>query len=168
MRLALASVLSSALALAACGTDAGEPLDVDGDAAAAFEIPVGAALQPWLIARGYQDLAAESAPHASSGPHGRVRTFLSPGLATSLAAGNDAHPRGVGAVKELYDGDDLRGWAVEVKVADESAGGAGWYWYEVFGTAETSEPVVDGTAADGCTGCHGRGADYVRVRLPLP
>jgi hypothetical protein len=159
--------LACALVVLAGCTDDGDPLRVDGDAAAGFEIPVGDALHPWLVARGYQDLPAESAPHASSGPHGRVRTFLSPGLAASLAAGNESHPRGVGAVKELYDGDDVRGWAVEVKVEESSAGGAGWYWYEVFGTAANAEPVVDGTGADGCTGCHGRGADYVRVPFPL-
>jgi hypothetical protein len=157
-----------AILLAACGTDPGDPLDVDGDAAAAFEIPVGDDLQPWLVAGSYRDLPSESRPHSSAGPHGRVRTFLSPGLADSLAAGADVHPRGVGAVKELYDGDDVRGWAVEVKVADDSASGAGWYWYEVFGTSAASEPVVDGTAADGCTGCHGRGTDFVRVAFPLP
>jgi hypothetical protein len=95
-----------------------------------------------------------------------VRTFVSPGLAGSLAAGGD-HPRGVGAVKELYDGDDLSGWAVSVKIAEDSAGGDGWYWFEVFDTAPGASPAVDGTGAGSCTGCHDDGQDYVRVPFPL-
>jgi hypothetical protein len=155
------------LCAAACSPDPGDPLDVDGDAAASFEVPVGAALQPWLIARGYEAMRAEPAPHPTAGPHGRVRTFFSPALVASLAGAGE-HPRGAGAVKELYDGDDLRGWAVEVKVQDDSASGDGWYWYEVFGTDVDSEAVVDGTGAGGCTGCHGRGTDFVRAALPPP
>lgn len=152
--------------LIGCGSDSGDPLDIDDDAAADLEIPVGEELQPWLAAGGYQELPAESGIHASTGPHGRVRSFVSPGLSDSLAAGGD-HPRGVAAIKELYDGDTLNGWAVSVKIEDDSAGGEGWYWYEVFSTAADAEPAVDGTGVDGCTGCHASGRDYVRLPFPL-
>jgi hypothetical protein len=156
------------LAVAACSSDdRGDPLDIDGDAAGSFELPVGPALQPWLADRGYQDLPSESAVHESRGPHDLVRTFLSPGLAASLADGDGLHPRGVGAVKELYDGDTLRGWAVSVKIAEDSAGGDGWYWYEVFDTSADAAPATDGTGAGICTNCHGSGEDYVRVSFPL-
>jgi hypothetical protein len=158
----------AALLLAACGTDRGTPLDIDGDAAADLEIPVGAdLLQPWLADRAYADFAGESAVHESSGPHGPVRTFLSPGLVASLETGAGVHPRGVAAIKELYVGDTLDGWVVSVKIDDDSAGGAGWYWYEVFDPAPDAKPVVNGTSADGCVGCHDAGIDYVRIGFPL-
>ena len=128
--------------------------------------PVGEDLQPWLVDRAYEDLPAESEISASSGPHGRVRTFVSQGLSDSLAAGGD-HPVGVGAVKELYDGDEVSGWVVSVKVADESAGGDGWYWYEVFDTSADATPEVNGTGAGGCTGCHDGGRDFVQLPFPL-
>lgn len=165
----LAVAACASLASAACGSDdRGDPLNIDGDAAASFELPVGAAaLQPWLAARNYEDLPSESAVHESSGPHGLVRTFLSPGLAASLAGGSDVHPRGVGSVKELYDGGNLRGWAVSVKIAEDSAGGDGWYWYEVFEPSPDAAPATDGTGAGICTGCHGSGDDYVLVPYPL-
>ncbi len=158
----------AALLLGACGTDRGTPLDIDGDAAADLEIPVGAELlQPWLADRSYADFTGESEVHESSGPHGPVRTFLSPGLAASLEAGAEVHPRGVAAIKELYDGDTLDGWVVSVKIDDESAGGAGWYWYEVFDPSPDAAPFVNGTSADGCVNCHDAGIDYVRVGFPL-
>lgn len=165
---AMTGPMWAALLLAACGTDRGAPLDIDGDAAADLEIPVGAdLLQPWLADRAYADFAAESDIHPSSGPHGRVRTFLSPGLVASLDAGADVHPRGVAAIKELYDGDAPNGWAVSVKIEDDSAGGAGWYWYEVFDPSPDAAPFVNGTGADGCAGCHDAGADYVLAPFPL-
>ena len=156
-----------ALLLLACGTDRGTPLDIDGDAAAGLEIPVGAELQPWLAEQAYADFEGESEIHESSGPHGRVRTFVSPGLSASLAAGAATHPRGVAAIKELFDGDEPNGWVVSVKIEDDSAGGEGWYWYEVFDPSPDAEPVVNGTGAGGCTGCHDAGIDYVRIPFPL-
>lgn len=153
--------------LIACSTDKGDPLDIDEDTAAALEIPVGDELQPWLAAGEYEDFEAESEVHASSGPHGRVRTFLSPGLSESLAAGGD-HPLGVAAVKELYDGDALNGWVVSVKIADDSAGGENWYWYEVFDPAPDATPAVAGTGANNCVDCHGSGGqDYILTPYPL-
>jgi hypothetical protein len=165
-RAALPAACASLL-FACSGTDRGDPLELDGDAAAGLDIPAGAGLQAWLGAGEYAEFPAESEVHASTGPHGRVRSFASPSLFESLSAGGGDHPRGAGAVKELYDGDDLRGWAVSVKIADDSAGGEGWYWYEVDGTGAGASPAVDGTGADGCTGCHESGRDYVRLRFPL-
>lgn len=166
-RTALPFAAAATLLLQACSsTDRGDPLELDGDAAAGLEIPAGGGLQAWLGAGGYSEFPAESQVRRSSGPHGRVRSFVSPGLFDSLSAGGD-HPRGAGAVKELHDGDGLRGWAVSVKIAGDSAGGEGWYWYEVDGTGPDASPSVDGTGADGCAGCHESGRDFVRLLFPL-
>jgi hypothetical protein len=135
-----------------------------------FDVPVeAAALQQWLIDGNYLDFASESAIHASTGPHGRVRIYVNPTLENATDSTN--WPIGSAAIKELYNGsDELTGWAVEVKINDDSSPegfGDGWYWYEVFSTEPDATPVADGTGAVGCTGCHSAGNDFVRVGLPL-
>jgi len=125
----------------------------------------GGALLAWLQAEPYLDWPGESAIHASTGPHfGNVRTWLHPDLVDSLEAGEAMHPAGVGTVKELYgDGMARRGWSVSVKRADDSAGGDGWYWYEVYDDSVLAD--ADGLGL--CTGCHGGGVDYVLTPYPL-
>lgn len=176
---------------AACGDDdAGKGATPDarvdgggsrGDAGArdgalacvACDVPVApAALQSWLAARQYEGFAHESAVKDSQGPHGKVRIFLNPRLAESLAAGASSHPLGAASIKELYaaDGTTLRGWAVEVKVAassDSGGTGKGWYWYEAFSTSASATPVVSAPGAAACTGCHAGGRDYVTTSWPL-
>ena len=124
-----------------------------------------AALQDWLEGFGYLDWDGESAVHPSTGPHfGGVRTFLEPSLVASLQAGNDSHPAGAATVKELYaDGDVLLGWSVSIKLADDSAGGDNWYWYEFF----DGGVLADAEGLSVCTGCHGGGTDYVLTPFPL-
>lgn len=125
----------------------------------------GAELVPWLAAGEYLEWAAESGVHPSSGPHfGGVRTFVNDVLYASLEAGAASHPVGAAAVKELYGaGGTVLGWSVEVKVAADSAGGDGWYWYEGY----QDDVYADGTGEGICTGCHGGGNDYVLSPFPL-
>lgn len=124
-----------------------------------------AELLPWLEAGEYLGWAAESAVHQSTGPHGMVRTFFNQTLVDSYEDGLAAHPQGSATVKELYTaGGQPNGWAVMVKVQPDSAGGDGWYWYELLG--ETV--FADGTGVGLCTGCHsGGGVDYVLTPWPL-
>jgi hypothetical protein len=72
-------------------------------------------------------------------------------------------------VKELYgSGSEVTGWAVAVKTAEESQGGAGWYWYEVFSTTSGSNPVAAAQGPNFCSSCHGNGGvDYVLTPFPL-
>lgn len=147
--------------------------------AAFFEPPPGvdpdrvpassAELFAWLQAGRYRAFAAESAVHTSAGPHGgSVRTYVNAVLEASLGSGNATHPAGSAAVKELFapDRSTLTGWAVEVKLQDDSDGGRGWYWYEVFSTTDGSRPI-EGVGSAACTGCHAQGRDYVRIPFPL-
>ena len=133
------------------------------------EVPTeGDALFAWLQAGNYLDYDAESAVHASTGPHGGdVRTFLNKTLYDSLAAGNATHPVGSAAIKELHDAGGVRGWAVEVKIAETGGGGDDWYWYENFSTTDNSNPVADGTGVGLCANCHSGGTDYVLTPWPL-
>lgn len=55
-----------------------------------------------------------------------------------------------------------------VKTQSDSAGGKGWYWYEVTNTAPGSEPVASGNGVPLCFGSHGNGgSDYVLTGYPL-
>jgi hypothetical protein len=134
----------------------------------AGEVPTTRAeLFKFLQSGAYRMFARESAVHPSGGPHGRVRTYLNPILESSLKAENEAHPVKAAAVKELYSGDRLFGWAVSVKTEPDSAEGDGWYWYEVFSTSDGSRPAADGNGVSLCTGCHAGGTDYVTIPYPL-
>jgi hypothetical protein len=123
-------------------------------------------LEQWLGAGAYKRWPAESQIHPSAGPHGgNVRTFVNAALEQSLAEQAATHPQGAASVKELYGGgtDTRIGYAVMVKLAPDSAGGDGWYWYERLGATV----YADGTGVGLCTGCHGGGADYVLTPHPL-
>lgn len=121
----------------------------------------------------YRDfLAQESAPHPSRGPHTNVgwpvRVFMDPIAYESLEAGNKSHPVGSSIVKEMFNGDgDLQGWAVMVKTNEDSAGGKGWFWYEVTSTESGLEPVAAGNGVQLCQGCHFIGKDFVLTYYPL-
>jgi hypothetical protein len=127
----------------------------------------------YLKSGAYKELAArESGQHGSRGPHTNfgwpVRVFLDPMLDGSLAAGNANHPAGSSAVKEMFDEDgDLQGWAVMVKTAQDSAGGSGWFWYEVTSTRSGDDPFASGNGVPLCFGCHFTGRDFVLTDYPL-
>ncbi len=131
------------------------------------------ALFDFLREGSYKTFAAkESALHPSTGPHTKVglpvQVFIDPTMDASLRAGNDSHPVGAGIVKEMYDADrNLQGWAVMVKTASDSAGGKGWFWYEVTSTTNGSNPVAVGNGVPLCFGCHTAGNDYVLTEFPL-
>lgn len=126
------------------------------------------AIFQWLKDGHYTGWAAESGVHASAGPHGGgVRTYVNAALLESLSAGNSMHPKGAAAVKELYDGATLSGWAVELKTDADSAGGQGWYWYENYSTTDPSGPVAAGNGKSLCFNCHSGGADHVLTPFPL-
>ena len=119
-----------------------------------------------LIASGdYLTWSAEPAVHASTGPHGQVRTFINDVLKTSQDNGNSTHTVGSIAVKELYasDGVTLKGYAWEQKITSES-GKDSWLWYEDL-NKETSSVDFYGVGITLCTGCHASGTDYVLTTL---
>ena len=129
----------------------------------------GAALLKWLQAGRYKAWTHESTAHPSLGPHpSAVITFLNPTLDRSLAAKNAAHPKGAAAVKELLNmHGKLAGWAVSVKTADDSAGGKGWYWFEILGTRDLDNAVANANGVPLCYGCHTPGRDFVLIQHPL-
>ncbi len=138
-------------------------------------VPIGdEALLEYLIGGGYKSFTArEFESHPSRGPHSKygrpVRVFMDPKLDASLESGQSQHPAGSAVVKEMYTADgDLEGWAVMVKTQADSAGGKGWYWYEVTNTVSGSKPVASGNGVSLCFGCHGNGGnDYVLTGYPL-
>jgi hypothetical protein len=86
----------------------------------------------------------------------------------SLKAAKASHPIGASIVKEMYDGSGkLQGWAVMVKTSADSAGGKGWFWYEITSTIDGSKPVASGNGVPLCFGCHFTGRDFVLTGYPL-
>lgn len=172
--------------VAACGTKAA-PRPTPGSAPQASDAAVvavdaapeiseavplePAALQAWLFDGGYKAWPREAGRHESAGPHGdAVLTFLTPSLVASLRRGKgNAHPKGVAAVKELYEKGKLSGWAVSVKLADDSDDGRNWYWYEVFSTARDATAQYQGKGFEVCRDCHSErgGNDHVQSPFPL-
>lgn len=161
-----ANVVGVALLAVVIALVAGAPLFAQDDATAA--VPTEAeALLAFLQAGAYRDFPHESAPHPSQGPHGSVQTYLDPTLAGSLEAGAATHPVGAAAVKELYQGGELSGWAVYVKTQADSDGGNGFYWYEVFSTTDPTRIGADGVGVPLCVGCHQAGRDFTLSPFPL-
>lgn len=161
----LARLLAPALFAAACDTADADPVASPESDTSTPELPPTEtdALLAWLQRREYADWAAESEIHRSEGPHGGdVRTFVNLLLFESLDAGSAEHPVDAATVKELYDGDDVVGWAVMVKV-DAGSGGATWFWYERVGTSVYADDVGEAL----CSGCHGAGTDQILTPFPL-
>ncbi len=131
------------------------------------------ALHGYLSGGSYTELGvAETASHASRGPHTKVglpvRVFMNDAMEASLSAGNAEHPAGASAVKEMFDADgELEGWAVMVKTQAESDGGQGWFWYETTSTEDASSVVGIGNGVPLCYGCHSIGKDFVLTGFPL-
>ncbi len=145
------------VAFVACGS-AGKPAPSN-----TCDVPTKPAeLEAFLKNGDYLRWPAEPAAHASKGPHGTVRTFLNPLADAALRKGAPFNnPVCSAAVKELYEGGVVTGYAVEVKVEAESKAGEGWYWYERLNGGRV---VADGVGAGLCTGCHSEGgADFIKT-----
>jgi hypothetical protein len=170
------------MSAAACGdgsSSTAEPSDPDaqpegspseGENLPPCEVPSEPeALLAYLRSGEYKSLAAESGPHASTGPHGgRVLTYVNDILAESLDANNAEHPRCAASVKELFlSKDEVSGWAVLVKNQERSAKGEGYYWLEVLGTQSGRRADYEGQGINVCVGCHSAGVDSFLTPWPL-
>ena len=148
--------------------DAGPTADAGGSNPGETEVPPteSTALFAWLQSRAYQAFPAEASVHASSGPHGMVRTFVNRQLADSLSAGAAEHPVGAAAVKELHNSSGLMGWAVTVKTTSLGNDADHWYWYENLSIVQNA-PAVDGQGVATCVNCHRLGTDQIRSSGPF-
>jgi hypothetical protein len=118
-----------------------------------------AALEAWLTKANYEDWQCESGVHAarSPSPHGFNRICSNDAI-SSRATDDGTWPAGAASVKELYASLGAKspmGYAVYLKTADDSEGGAKWYWYERIG----DQTVADGLGNSGpakaiCVACH--------------
>ena len=132
--------------------------------------PVGStAVESWLATGAYKEWHCEPAVHAARepSPHGFNRICSNDAISAN-AGGTAAWPQGAAAVKELHaDATSTTpvGYAVYLKVAVDSAGGANWYWYERVPLNSPAPHDGAGVVADGlgtagppmqiCVGCHG-------------
>ena len=134
------------------------------------------ALFEFLVEGKYKSFPAkESGMHPSNGPHSikgtfgqPVQTYLNAAMNDSLKAGNKAHPKGAGIVKEMFSEEgELQGWAVSIKTQNDSERGKGWFWYEVTSTKDSNALVANGNGVPMCYGCHTAGKDFVLTAFPL-
>jgi hypothetical protein len=131
------------------------------------------AVESWLAGGAYKLWASEPAIHASRSPspHNFNRIFSNEILAAN-ATGTGAWPKGAAAVKELYSAETdttPSGYAVYLKLADDSAAGANWYWYERIpdGSIAADGNGDSGTAKTLCVGCHAAaGSDPAHTPSP--
>lgn len=164
----LVSVLAAAALVAGCGGapgDGGEPRDgPSSEESAPAPAPTAdapatiAGLQALFNARSYAGWRAEPDFHPSRGPHGgEVRVFYGPLAAASLDEGQAAFPAGAATVKEERSSGQLMGWSAWVKASPDSAGGRGFFWYEILGSQTYGGDLGSGL----CTGCHSSGHDFL-------
>jgi hypothetical protein len=150
------------LAAAAC-TDHGP--GSFGDDLADPQVPARGTMdvQDWLAAGYYAAWTCEPAPHPGRAPSPHGESRICNNAALHAAAGNsDAFPVGAAAVKEIFEGGTIAGYAVARKVS-AGDGGDRWYWYE--GTSDHIYASSEG--AGNCTSCHTRAArDFVFTIVP--
>jgi hypothetical protein len=143
------AVCALPLALAACGGEAEVP-------------PQGAAaLKSWLANGSYKTWHCEPQKHAARAPSPHDYNRICSNSAISDNDEDEPYPKGAAAVKELWghDGAKVIGYAVYIKVQEDSAEGAGWYFYEENPELKADGPVADdlgnaGMASTLCVGCH--------------
>jgi hypothetical protein len=146
-------------------------------------------MNAWLRSGRYKQWPRESVAHASTGPHDRVRAFLSPKLAEAMQRGlpeagvtqdagdggatgdasgpSENFPLGSATVKEFLAADDtITGWAVSVKTRADNGDGRDWYYWEVFQVKEGAVPI-EGQGLQLCVSCHRKGRDQVMTPFPL-
>ena len=72
---------------------------------------------------------------------------------------------GSAAVRVMYrdDQETVWGYALSLKAVDENE--EAWFWLEQLEHQE--ETKTESFTADGCTGCHSSGVDFVQSNWPL-
>jgi hypothetical protein len=152
-------MLIAALLVGAC-SDAESTNSADATSANAQTPPTdAAAVESWLRAGSYKSWQCEPEVHASRAPspHGFNR-ICSNDVISAHAEGSEDWPKGAAGVKELYASADDKspmGYSVYLKTGADSAGGAGWYWYERIGENVVADGMGDsGKAKSICVGCH--------------
>lgn len=139
------------------------------------------ALEAWLAKGDYKTWSCEPAVHAARmpSPHGFNKICSNDTLAAD-AAGTGNWKKGAASVKELYANETDTtpvGVAVYLKIADDSAAGGNWYYYERVPLDSPAPHDAKGVVADGfgsagpaktiCVGCHaGAGMDAAHTPSP--
>jgi hypothetical protein len=151
--------LVCALALTACADPGSASLGDDLDDP---QLPPrgSADLDTWLTAGKYLTWRCEPAAHAgrSPSPHGASRICNNDALSASTTG---PFPVGAAAVKEIFNGTQMSGYAVARKLTAGTTGD-GWYWYE----DNNGHLFANAIGVSGCTGCHAQAHDYVFTIVP--
>lgn len=155
--------------LFACGGEQTAPdptagaIDVGGGT---VDARTGTGVASFIEGGSWRSWVQEAAPHPSVGPHGRVQTWFNARYVEARRTETTPMPVGAMAIKVLYDGDAIDGYAVAIKTSTGAAA-ATWTWYEAF-TPTLAEPFYFGTAVPTCENCHGGSARDRSLTATLP
>jgi hypothetical protein len=114
------------------------------------------ALTAWLAEGSYKQWACEPHEHEPSAASAHTVNRICSNALLSAAPDDQPFPGGAAAVKELFDaiGGPVTGHAVYLKTADDSADGAGWYWFEANPGVFADGLGGSGRPKSSCVGCH--------------
>ena len=122
-------------------------------------------LEAWFAQGCYEAWDAESGVLPATMSDGQAQIFVNPTLRDSLEAHATTHPLGAAAVRVIYEADAQTVWGYALSLKTTHDGDQRWFWYERFVNAET--PKTASFDANGCTGCHESGTDFVQSGWPL-
>ena len=154
--------LSSLLICIACSSDG--PSAVTSRELSDVDVgTLARAVSGWTYFRNSPDTLARS--NVSGHSEARLRTRYNAIAATQLDSvgrvkSGAVFPDSSVIVKELYDGNVLRRYAVMMKRASKNAG-AGWLWGEYAPDGSTFVPITN--RGNSCVNCHSVGIDYSRM-----
>ena len=122
------SVAVLVAATAACGaSDTGgastaTAIEVGNDGETA-DVSTAVGTAELVFSQQHRAWRAEPAVHRSTGPHGDVRVYYNDKYADAWTAGAFPMPVGAMSVKEIYDGDEVDGYAAAIKTSEGSGAG---------------------------------------------
>jgi hypothetical protein len=116
-------------------------------------------IDAWIARGDYKQWKCEADPHDArpKSPHSKNRICSNTKLSENAT---DNYPVGAATVKELYQGSDITGYAIMLKIK-AGTGGDSWYWFERLGGSTPANGPDDST----CTGCHASGKDYIFTQV---
>jgi hypothetical protein len=135
--------------------DAGQPQPTDDP-----QLPdttSAATIEAWIAKGYYKTWKCEAEAVLRRGAHGKNRICSNDALSKTTG---DQYPVGSVGFKELYDGTQINGYALEIKKV-AGTGPSTWFWYERLGTDVYANSLGDST----CTPCHSKAKDFVYTRI---
>lgn len=154
--------------LGGCGSDTGADPDANAIAAGNDGRAIAATkegITTFILSGDYMAWEKEAGVRDAIRSHGgRARSYFNATYLQARRTDTYPMPRGAMAIKELYSGSSISGYAAAVKT--RSGDGADtWTWYETTGLPEVK---YFGVANPTCEGCHSSDNGHDRSLATIP